>query len=130
MRLACAAVALAPLTFVEGKLSRGTVSGGMELGLWLGGGYLLQALALTSTSVTNVGCIFTLATVMVPLLDWLFSGRPCSLPNQVASVVAVAGLYLLELDGGGVPQFVAGDLWALASMLSFAMVRLRGAWGV
>jgi len=125
LRMALAAVAVAPVTFMEGKLPRRVVTGGLELGLWMGGGYVLQAFALMSTSVTNVGCIFTLATVMVPLVDWCF-GHPCSFPNQVACAVALLGLYLL--GGGaetGLPTFVAGDLWALASTLSFAMHVVR-----
>lgn len=110
LRFVVAALAMAPFV----RLERRVVRAGLELGMWLGAGYIVQAAGLRHTSVGHAAFICTMFVVLVPLAAVL-RGRRVAALVWIAAAGAAAGVAVLSFDGGP-PN--AGDAWcALAAVI-------------
>jgi drug/metabolite transporter (DMT)-like permease len=71
---------------------------GLEVGLWNGLGYVSQAVGLETTEASKSAFIFSLAVIIVPLLDFIV-GRHIYARQWIGALLAVAGCAFLELHG-------------------------------
>jgi drug/metabolite transporter (DMT)-like permease len=117
LRFAVAALAMAPFV----RFERRVVRAGIELGMWLGAGYITQAAGLRYTSVGHAAFISTMFVILVPLGAVLRGHRVAALV-WAAAVVAAAGVTLLSFDGGA-PN--AGDAWCVLSAVIWAFYITR-----
>ena len=82
-------------------------------------GSILQQIALKSTSVTNAGFLTGLYVVMAPFFTWMILR---SLPHAIvwpASILSLAGTYLLGEGAAGALSF--GDYLVIASAVFWAL---------
>lgn len=101
---------------------------GFEIGCWTGLGYVAQAFGLETTRASTSAFICSLAVVIVPILD-LLSGKKPSSRTIIGSLMAVAGVALLELDGISLANimdentclFCDGDLFSLVQPFAFGI---------
>lgn len=128
VRFAISAVVLAPFALWERRkavpLDRTALNQAAAIGLCMAVGACLQQVALVTASATNGGFLTALYVVLVPFTTWLLTHdriRPIIL---LASLVSVAGAYLLgahgALTGWGVGDtlLVVSDVaWAFAISL-------------
>ena len=117
LRFLTAALAMAPFV----RFERRVVRAGIELGMWLGAGYLTQAAGLRDTSVGRAAFISTMFVILVPL-GAVLRGRRVALLVWAAAVVAAAGVALLSFDGGA-PN--TGDAWCVVSAVIWAFYITR-----
>jgi drug/metabolite transporter (DMT)-like permease len=93
--------------------------------LWLGllafAGFATQTIGLGLTSASNAGFITGLSVVLTPIVAALFWRRSIAVRVYAAAAVAVAGLGLLTVGGGGFGAVSPGDLWVLATALAYAL---------
>ncbi|KAH9316708.1 hypothetical protein KI387_025335 [Taxus chinensis] len=94
---------------------------GLELGLWVSGGYLLQGIGLLTSDAGRASFIAALTVIVVPLLDGLLGTRIPKL-TWFGSTVALLGIALLESSGSPV---TIGDFWNLLSAIFFGIHMLR-----
>jgi drug/metabolite transporter (DMT)-like permease len=87
------------------------------LALLLAALYLSQTIGLAHTSAANSGFITGLFVVFVPLFLLVLFGTPPTRVQWAASLLALAGLWLLT---GGVAQVNRGDLLTVVSAMAYA----------
>lgn len=95
----------------------GLVPAGALLGGLMTAGYVLQTVGINHTTATNAGFITVLYVVLAPAGAALIGRHAPDRVDVLCLTVALAGLALLSLRGGG---FRAGDLVVLASAAAFA----------
>lgn len=117
LRFLVAALAMAPFV----RLDRRVVRAGLELGMWLGIGYIVQAVGLRHTSVGRVAFISTMFVVLVPMAAVL-RGRRVAALVWIAAIGAAGGIALLSFDGGA-PN--AGDAWSALCAVIWAIYITR-----
>jgi drug/metabolite transporter (DMT)-like permease len=117
LRFLVAALAMAPFV----RLERRVVRAGLELGMWLGTGYIVQAAGLRHTSVGHAAFICTMFVVLVPMAAML-RGRRIAALVWIAALGAAAGVALLSFDGGA-PN--AGDAWCALCAVIWAIYITR-----
>jgi drug/metabolite transporter (DMT)-like permease len=117
LRFLTAALAMAPFVRFERRVMRA----GLELGMWLGAGYITQAAGLRYTSVGHAAFISTMFVILVPL-GAVLRGRRVAALVWAAAIVATAGVTLLSFDGGA-PN--AGDAWCVLSAVIWAFYITR-----
>ena len=96
--------------------------GGMEVGLYNFLGYWAQANSLVTSSASSTAFICSLAVVVVPILDILFSkqqNRSNILSSIIPALLAVGGIAVIELGGTTSANF--GDLLACLQPLFFGL---------
>lgn len=79
----------------------GALLAGGEIGAWYAGGYLCQAFSLLTTDASKVAFFASLPVVIVPFLDVIFKGRKLAPKNVLSTLLAVAGVALIQLGCGG-----------------------------
>jgi drug/metabolite transporter (DMT)-like permease len=117
LRFAVAALAMAPFV----RFERRVVRAGIELGMWLGAGYITQAAGLRHTSVGHAAFISTMFVILVPLGAVLRGHRVAALV-WAAAIAAAIGVTVLSFDGGA-PN--AGDAWCVLSAVIWALYITR-----
>ncbi len=123
VRFVLSLLVILPLVWREGRGVRvpmGRRDWGMALGLSVifTAGVLLQQVGILHTSVTNAGFLTGLYVVMVPFIGWgLFKMRPRAVV-WVASVMALAGVWLL--NGAHLSALGFGDLMVMGCAACFA----------
>ncbi len=85
---------------------------GVVLGALLGGGFLLQAWALTYTDALTSGFLTSLLVVFAPLAGWLLFGARLNRWTWAGVATALAGIMVLSLHGA---RLGPGELITLAS---------------
>ena len=93
------------------------VPAGALLGALMTAGYTLQTVGIDHTSATNAGFITVLYVVLAPAGAALIGRHTPDRVDIACLALALAGLALLSLRGGG---FRAGDVIVLASAAAFA----------
>ena len=94
-------------------------TGGFLCGICLAGGEILQQFGLLYTTAGKAGFLTALYVIMIPVIG-VFIHRKSSWKIWVASLLSVAGAYLL-CSGGSVEKFGnAGDMLMLLCALFFA----------
>jgi hypothetical protein len=107
MRFSLAALALLPLARWD---NRHLLIGSAQCGAWVAGGYVTQAIALTTASANKGAFICASQVIFVALVNAI--GRREFVPKTwVAALLAVTGVGLLELAGPVKPEL--SDLWCL-----------------
>lgn len=82
-------------------------------------GYISQSIALKDTSAATVSFLGALTVVVVPAMGAVLDGRKISTSTAISAVLALAGVALLELGGGGGLAIGAGDLWSVLQAVGF-----------
>ena len=108
-------------TYVKptGKSRLKLIKGGCICGLALGIAANLQQFGIKYTTVGKAGFLTALYILFVPVLCLIFFKRIPSLKVWCAILIAVAGLYLLCMNGGFSLQ--AGDTFVLLCSVAFAV---------
>jgi drug/metabolite transporter (DMT)-like permease len=120
-RFSLAGLVFLPYLLRQWRTSTALMLGGLEVGAYCAVGYWAQAKALLTSSASTVAFICSLAVIVVPLLDLLFSGKSHKSMQDafVPAVLAALGVACLELGGQSLPGI--GDLWAGLQPLFFGL---------
>lgn len=123
VRFAVSAAILAPFAVWESRkaatFDRSALKQAFAIGLCMAVGACLQQIALVTASATNGGFLTALYVVLVPFTTWLLTRgriRPIIL---LASLLSVAGAYLLGAHGALV-GWAVGDTLLLVSDVAWA----------
>jgi drug/metabolite transporter (DMT)-like permease len=100
------------------RMDRVAMWDGARTGLLMVGGYLTQAIGLTTVSSPRSAFVTGTAVVFVPFIDFLVSRAGIALGEAAGVGFVFVGLFLFYADAG--LTFRAGDLWTLAGALCFA----------
>jgi len=95
----------------------GLVPAGVPLGTLMTVGYALQTVGIGHTTATNAGFITVLYVVLAPAGAALIGRHAPDRVDVACLALALAGLALLSIRGGGLRE---GDLIVLASAAAFA----------
>jgi drug/metabolite transporter (DMT)-like permease len=120
IRFATASIFFLPFV----RWNTGVLLAGLELGVWLTGGYATQTIGLEFTTANRSAFITSMYVVFVPLLLTIV-GQKLRSQTFVAAAIAVVGVGLLSYDGSP-PNL--GDAWTLLCAFFYAtyIVRLSG----
>jgi drug/metabolite transporter (DMT)-like permease len=80
---------------------------------------ILMQIAYGLTTVTNAGFLINTATVLTPIIAWVFLGHQPSNTIWFAAFVTLIGALLM--GGGHIGTMTAGDLLCLAAAVCFAI---------
>jgi len=131
IELVCARFAVAAAVFavplLARRLSRGAwgpgaaaaLAGGAVSGVLGAGGYLFQAVGLTSTSAGSSAFLTCVGTVLAVLFAWPLLGQRPSAALLQGMLLALAGSALLSARPG--LAIGAGEAWTLAGAVVFAL---------
>ncbi len=84
-------------------------------------GFATQTLGLAITSASKAAFITGLSVILTPLVAAVGWRRRVHGRAVVAAMVALGGLGVMTLGGGGVGGINGGDLWVLGTALSYAL---------
>ena len=99
-------------------LTRTAVWDGAVTGLFMGAGYLTQAIGLTTISSPRSAFITGTAVIFVPFIDRFVSRLGATLGESLAVALTFVGLLFFYADAN--LKLQAGDLWTLLGALMFA----------
>lgn len=102
-------------TTTRAELKKGAIAS-----IWMGAGYLLQAVGLVYTKPSNSAFLSSIYVILVPFLVWLLFKKRPSARVFVASAIGLAGIFLLTYSPQGL-AFNAGDGVTLAGALVFSI---------
>ncbi|WP_075181145.1 DMT family transporter [Pantoea sp. 1.19] len=121
LRFATAAALLLLLTgrHLRG-LTRQELVAGALIGVAIGAGYGLQTWGLQTISSSKSAFITAMYVPLVPLLQWLFLGRPPGLMAWLGVALAFSGLLLIAGPDGDSLAFSPGEIATLLSTLAIA----------
>jgi drug/metabolite transporter (DMT)-like permease len=100
-------------------LGRKTFVQGLILGLFMGGGYLLQNYSVNFTEVPRAAFIAAMTLPAIPIVSFLLFREKVKLNNLLGIILALIGLYLLlnpsfkGINAGDIIALVSVPLWAL-----------------
>jgi len=123
LRFGLAALATMPWLMVDPEESEvlGATIAGFEVGLWNSVGYVAQAVGLETTPASESAFLCSMAVVVVPLLDFVFSGKNL-LPRQWTGVLlAILGVGALELGDHASLSLSTGDLISMIQPVAFGL---------
>ncbi|CAL5219032.1 g791 [Coccomyxa viridis] len=123
LRFTVAAAAFSPF-FKKALANKKIWRGGLELGLWMGLGYLTQAEGLITTDASRASFISTFTVLVVPLLAGATGKADVKPLTYVSALMALAGVALL-VEKGGVIMPNSGDAWSFASAVFFGIQVFR-----
>ncbi len=119
LRFGLAALLMAPLAWRDrGRLGGPGLRAGALAGAVLFAGYALQTVGLRLTTASHAGLITGLNVVMIPLMLLAWRRRAPGPALSLAVLLAVAGLWLLLWQGGGLG---AGDVLVLGCAAALAL---------
>lgn len=94
---------------------------GLELGVWVSLGYLMQALGLLTSDAGRASFLSLFTVILVPLLDGML-GATVPTYTWFGALVSLLGVGMLESSGS--PPCI-GDLWNFLSAVFFGIHMLR-----
>lgn len=100
------------------RVKRDILWRGLVLGVFFGGGFVLQTYGLSMTSVSKSGFITGLAVVLTPFAYWLVVRKKINFWNKAGVVVAAIGLWLFTQPDLKNPNL--GDILTVLSTLFWA----------
>ena len=112
---------LLPLARISGHSTRKQIPlayASITAGLFLFAGASLQQIGIQYTTAGKAGFITGLYVILVPILG-IFIGHKTTRGTWLGGLLAVAGLYLLSIQG--IMHIAAGDLYVLISALFWAL---------
>ncbi len=83
--------------------------------------YLLENIALTYTTASNVGVLLSVIPFFTAILSRVATGEKLRLPFFAGCLVAMAGIVLIEMNGRQLQLNPTGDLLAVLAALVWAM---------
>jgi len=92
---------------------------GLSIGLCFGAGYIVQALALQTSSASLQAFLLSLSVIVCPLLDQLIGGKPQPARVWMAALIAVLGVGCLECGNLAAATLSQGDIIGLLQALFF-----------
>ncbi|MNB69805.1 putative DMT superfamily transporter inner membrane protein [compost metagenome] len=101
------------------RIDLGTVKYGALLGFLLLGVFTCITFGLQTTTTSNAGFLVALTVVFVPLLEVLVFRKKVSPPQIFGTLLAIAGIGLLTLNGS--LQIQPGDFLCILSALFYAV---------
>ena len=120
VRFGAAAVILAVVFFKRLiKLDRRGVVMGVVMGTLLYAAYLIQTFGLSFTTPGKNAFLTSVYCIIVPFLYWLIARKRPDIYHVAASVICLAGIGLVSLDGN--LRMGLGDLLTLVSGIFFAL---------
>lgn len=117
-RFGLATVLLLPQTLrraLRQRMPAVVVRRGLGLGLLLGGGFLLQTVALTGTGAARSGFLTGTLVIFAPVLAWVLFRQSLGRPAVLGVVLATAGVATLGYADGGVAGLGPGELLTLTA---------------
>ena len=100
------------------KLSRRTILRAVLMSLFFFSGYAFQTIGLQYTSVAKSALFTYMFVVLVPPLQFFFTGKMPKLLNIAALVVVFSGMIIFSPPGSA--SFNIGDLWTLGGAVGYA----------
>jgi drug/metabolite transporter (DMT)-like permease len=100
-------------------IGRKTVKQGLVLGLYMGGGYLLQNYSVNFTEVPRAAFIAAMTLPAIPIVSFILFREKIKINNLFGVVLALIGLYLLlnpsfkGINSGDIIALISVPLWAL-----------------
>ena len=94
---------------------------GMQIGLFLFGGFAFQTAGLKYTTASKSAFITGSCVILVPVLLGVFGRRRVTSGIWTGALAALAGLYLLTVPTGGLGVLNRGDLLTLVCAFMFAL---------
>lgn len=100
------------------KINKKLLIQGVLLGLFFGGGFLLQTWGLKLTSVSKSAFITGLAVPLVPFAYWLVAKKKVLLWPKIGVIIATMGLWVFtnptfdNLNVGDILTFISTLFWA------------------
>jgi drug/metabolite transporter (DMT)-like permease len=114
------------------KLSRLEIRAGIELGMWLYLGSTLQVMGIQGTSAVEASILVQLTTIIVPVLESIFTGVVLRKEKLLACILALVGVLTIEIDPRGLLEggnlalsFSTGNLLVITSALFYSMHVVR-----
>ncbi len=101
------------------QLTKNELIGGIICGFFLFLGYGFQNFGLMNTTASKSAFITSVSVLLVPILLVTFNLQKVKWKIWVAVLIAIMGLYLLIVPGGG--ELNLGDILTSACALSFAL---------
>lgn len=98
-------------------LDRRTVAVGIAMGIFMGGGYILQTMGLADTTPGKNAFLTGVYCVIVPFASYLMAREPLTRFNVGAALLCTSGIALVALDDLSIRM---GDLLTLAGAVFFA----------
>ncbi|ESW25406.2 hypothetical protein PHAVU_003G032200 [Phaseolus vulgaris] len=120
VRFALSAIPFIPFV-VRGWGDSCTRNSGIELGIWVSLGYLMQALGLQTSDAGRASFLSMFTVIVVPLLDGLL-GAAVPTRTWFGAVMSIVGVGMLESSGSSP---CVGDLLNFLSAVSFGIHMLR-----
>ena len=112
---------LAAACFAFVRFDRRALMPALWLGLLAFAGFATQTIGLSITTASRSAFITGFAVVLTPLVAALLYRQRIAPRVYMAGLVALAGLALLTLRGGEQRGINAGDVWTLATALTYAL---------
>jgi len=137
LRFSICACAITPALLMVGSrqpkvLQRSMVASGLEIGVWMGLGYIVQAMALETSAAATQAFLLSLTVIVCPFLETALDGVRQPARVWFAAGLSVVGVALLEASnlltsGGCAPGDVLGLLQPVFFGVGF--YRLESAMG-
>lgn len=120
VRFAVAAIPFLPFVF-RARDDSHTRNAGLELGIWVSLGYILQALGLLTSDAGRASFLCMFTVIVVPLIDGML-GSAIPVYTWFGALSSIVGVAMLE-SSGSPPRI--GDLLNFLSAVSFGIHMLR-----
>jgi drug/metabolite transporter (DMT)-like permease len=106
------------------ELNRKTIWAGVQIGLFMFGGYAFQTSGLRLTSASNSAFITASSVILVPIFLAVFGRRQLTAWIWAGAAAAFVGLYLLTVPAEGLRHLNRGDplVFMCAVMFAFHMI--------
>ncbi|MFI3211837.1 MAG: DMT family transporter [Eubacteriales bacterium] len=103
------------------KMERNTIIVGCIAGAMLFGGFYLQTLGQSMTTVSNSSFLTSTNVVMVPFIVWFFTKEHPKTKYFVLGGTALIGIGILTLDFSKTMVFNVGDIFVIFAAICFAL---------
>lgn len=103
------------------RLNLKTAWAGVQIGLFMFGGYIFQTFGLQYTTPAKAAFITGMCVVLVPLLLAAFGRRRITVWIWAGGAAAFAGLYFLTVPSGGLGALNRGDPIVFGCAVMFAL---------
>jgi len=124
LRFSVAALAAIPVLAHFARTRKELVSwpvarDGLSVGLFFGSGYMIQAVALQTSTASLQAFLLSLSVIVCPMLDQLLGGKPQPTRVWAAACVAMLGVGCLEGGSFASSSLAPGDVIGLLQPLFF-----------